>query len=251
MLDPKPRRLNVALCYITVTGGQRTDEHVERFARTYHQFPPGYEHRTFIVCNGGEPSPVTRFALDSFCGPMKGEFYQRPNDPGWDISAYIEIAKIFGDAPWMLVCMGESIHFHRAGWLARLVEAWNLFGPGMYGAFASNTVRTHINTTGFAISPAMLASYQGPLFFRGQADRYEFEHGERALWRQLADRHIPTMLVTWDGFWHPQAWRVPTNILWRGNQRNCLFFCQHTDRYFASDQKRRRNWERYVDAPFR
>jgi hypothetical protein len=163
----------------------------------------------------------------------------------------MEVARQMASDRIMQLCFGESIHFHRRGWLDRLVTAWKFFGPGMYGAFASNTIRAHINTTGFAISPAMLASYQGPLFFEKKEDRYEFEHGERALWRQLADRHIPTMLVTWDGFWHPQAWRVPTNILWRGNQRNCLFFCQHTERYFAIDQKRRRNWERYVDAPFR
>lgn len=246
MLDP-PSRPVAVICYVTVTGGPRTEDLASRFAATYREHPPLYPHSTVVICNGGPPSAATKFILGNL---PQVEFYVRPNDPGWDVSAYLELARNWKSDRIMQVCFGESIHFHRAGWLARMVDAWNRYGPGMYGAFASNTVRAHINTTGFAVSPSMLANYQGPLF-QDKEDRYEFEHGERALWRQLAAKQIPTMLVTWDGIWHPQAWRVPTNILWRGNQRNCLFFCQHTDRYFAADQKRRRNWERYVDAPFR
>jgi len=236
------------LCYITVAGGQRTDEYAARFVQTYQQNAAGYPHATIIVSNGGPLSDVCRFLFTGFPGLS---VWERPNDPGWDLSAYREVAASIGTVPtnFMLVCFGESIHFHRPGWLLKLVGAWNTYGPGMYGAFASHTIRAHINTTGFAIEPSLFSYWPEP--FQVRQDRYEFEHGDRALWRRLSEKRIPVMLVTWDGVWPSMAWRYAPNILWRGNQRNCLFFCQHTDNYFASTKERRARWERMVDAPYR
>jgi len=57
--------------------------------------------------------------------------------------------------------------------------------------------------------------------------------------------------VTWDGTWDPFQWRYPDNILWRGNQTNCLVYCNHTDRYNAAPVETRRNWERGADQPFK
>lgn len=250
--------MRVVLVYITVAGGQRTNEYAFRFVQTYKLHGPGYPHETIAVCNGGEPSIDIRaiFYGLHFNAPRGSlqshvNFWARPNDPGWDISAYLEIAKWMGNTSgkFMMVCMGESIHFHREGWLRRLVDAWQQHGPGIYGAFASNTVRAHINTTGFAIAPELLATY--PLPVNSKETRYEFEHGQNSIWRYVAAQGKPAMLVTWDGVWTPGAWRYPTNILWRGNQRNCLFYCSHTDNWFGADKKKRERWLQMADSPFR
>jgi len=239
--------LKILLCYITVTGGAKTLEYAHRFACTYSQHPPGYPHDQVVVCNGGRPAPEMEFMYGILNNGAR--MLVRENDGGWDISAYIEVARDLGQDYDLMLCLGESIHFHRFGWLLRLVEAYRTHGPGMYGAFASNTVRAHINTTGFAISPRFLAEWPTPVTNR--QERYDFEHGENSIWRRTQAEGFPTMLVTWDGFWHPQAWRVPANILWRGNQTNCLMYCSHTDNWFAADKERRARWLRMADAPFR
>jgi hypothetical protein len=118
----------------------------------------------------------------------------------------------------------------------------------MYGLFSSHLARAHMNTTAFAVDPRYLLGHAKVTNHR---ERYEFEHGERALWRRLANFNIPTLFVTWDGVWKPRQWRYPQNILWRGDQSNLLCWCNHTDRYAAAPPETKRNWEAGADQLFR
>lgn len=237
--------MTIALCYIAVTHGKVTADFASRFVSSYMQFPPGVGHETFICCNGG---PLSHELACMFL-PLNPKFFPRENDPGYDISAYISAAagpcKDFD----MMVCLGESNYFHKEGWMKRLAEVWTKFGPGMYGPYSSNAVRAHLNTTAFCCPPLLLAQY--PVRVGSRADRYEFEHGEQSLWRRIAKRGMPVRLVTWDGEWLPRQWRLPSNILWRGNQTNCLMWCNHSDRYGEAPQKTREGWMRSCDRPFR
>ena len=237
--------MRIVLCYITVAGGARTDIFAARFASSYFAFPPGVEHETLIVSNGGPPAKQIEVILSGLPKPV---WFER-NNSGWDIGAYIAASVGPARDADMIVCLGESVYFHRSGWLKRLVEAWETYGEGMYGVYASNAVRSHLNTTAFATSPAILADY--PLTVTTSKARYEFEHGQMALWRLLAMFRKPTMLVTWDGFWPPNAWRRPDNILWRGDQSNCLMWCNHVENYREAPLKVKGSWQRWCDQPFR
>lgn len=149
----------------------------------------------------------------------------------------------------MLVCLGESVHFHRAGWLARMVDVWRRLGSGMYGFWSSNLVRPHLNTTGFVVDPVLLRLYRNKVVTK--TDRYQFEHGRYAFWKRVRLMGKPVRLVTWDGDWPPERWRQPANILWRGDQSNCLAYCSHTDNYLAAPLETRRVWQRHIDSPYR
>jgi len=70
----------------------------------------------------------------------------------------------------MALFLGESVYFHREGWLKRLADAWAKFGPGMYGPFGSNLLRPHLQTTAFCTSPALLQ--RCPISTK---DRYSWE----------------------------------------------------------------------------
>lgn len=237
--------MKIALVYVAVTNGQQTADFASRFVATYHENPPGVNHSTVIACNGG-PLPLW---LSLMFESLRPQFFPRANTPDYDIGAYLQAAKGPCADSDMMVCLGESIYFHRPGWLTRLVEAWEHNGPGMYGSFTSNLVRAHINTTGFAAPTKFLASCRAHIY--GRNGRYEFEHGKEAFWRQLHAKKYPVKLVTWDGEYSPQNWRNPPNILWRGDQSNCLMFCGHTDRYRAANDRVKRWWERAADAPFK
>lgn len=237
--------MKIALCYIAVSGGQKTEEYASRFVTTYIEYPPGVEHDTFIICNGG---PLDSSFRVIFSG-IEAKMWPRVNDPGWDISAYIAAAKGPCISYDMMLCLGESVYFHREGWLKRLVDVWNRVGKGMYGPFSSNAVRGHLNTTAFCTAPDLLRQY--PRVVMDRAERYEFEHGEHSLWRTISRRGFPVRLVTWDGDWTPRNWRVPHDILWRGTQANCLMWCNHSDNYANVSATTKAHWMRSCDRPFK
>lgn len=232
--------MKIAIAYIVVTSGRITLEFVSRFVASYHQFPPGQDHDTIIICNGG---PVSNTIGSAFAS-MPCTFFPRPNQ-GWDIAGYIEAAKKPAKDYDLLLCLGESVYFHRAGWLKRIVECWKQYGPGMYGLFSSNVIRPHLQTTAFATAPHLLAAY--PITIKDRETRYQFEHGPYSFWRWLAFSQKQTRLVTWDGCWPPAEWRMPSNILWRGDQSNCLAWCNHSDNWLKMDLPVKRSWGQFAD----
>lgn len=237
--------MRVVLLYIAVTNGPLTEDYCSRFVTTYREYPPGIEHETIVICQGG-PLPTSATVL--FSG-INAAMWPHANDPSWDIGAYIDAARGPVKDADILLCCGESVYFHRAGWFQRFLDAWKTHGPGMYGTFSSNNVRGHLQTTAFCCHPTMLQNY--PRRVGNRADRYEFEHGENALWRRLADQGRPVRMVTWDGEYEPRMWRAPSNILYRGDQSNLLMWCNHSDGYAQADPMRRYNWERTCNQPFK
>lgn len=237
--------MRVAIAYTAVTHGPIVDDYAARFVVTYHEFPAGAEHDLFIVCNGGPLHTSTSLIFNG----MSARMFPRKNDEGFDISGYIAAARGPCAGYDMMLCLGESNYFHREGWLKRLVEAWEKYGPGMYSPYSSNAVRGHMNTTAFCCPPAAIKNY--PRRVTCRQDRYEFEHGQQALWRRIHAQGMQTRMVTWDGEWEPHLWRMPRNILWRGDQSNLLMKCNHADGYENADAKTKAVWAARADAPFR
>lgn len=237
--------MRCAIIYIAVTHGPQTFDLCARFCSTWNSWPPGVDCDLIVACQGG---PLDTETALLFAG-INAKFWPRVNDEARDLGAYIEASKTICKDYDMLMCLGESVYFHRAGWLKRLTEATQRYGPGMYGPFATHVVRAHLQTTAFFCAPKFLREY--PLSVTDRKSRYEFEHGERALWRRLHARNIPVKLVTWDGEWAPGQWRMPKNCLWRGDQSNCMMFANHTDRYRDADETRKRNWEMSANRPYK
>jgi hypothetical protein len=237
--------VKICVAYTVVSNGPISDQYASRFVATWHESPPGVETDLLIICNGG---PV-RTELAMIFAPLNAKMFPRENDAGQDISGYQDASRgPCAEYDAVLWC-GESVHFHKEGWLKRLVEAYGKHGPGMYGPFSSNAVRAHLNTTAFFCPPLLVRQY--PIRPTDRASRMAFEHGENALWRRVYSRGMPVRLVTWDGEWEPRLWRMPKNILWRGDQSNCLMFCNHSSGYENADARTKQEWQRRTDAPFK
>jgi hypothetical protein len=237
--------VRICIIYICVTQGPISGDYASRFVSTFNEYPPGVECDVMVVCNGGPLS----LELSLIFSPLNPIFYPRANDDGWDISAFQDVARGPGAGYDALLCLGESNYFHREGWLLRLVQAWNKHGPGMYGPYSSNAVRAHLNTTAFFTAPKFIRIY--PHQVNTRPARYEFEHGANSLWRRVHAQGHPVHLVTWDGEWEPQRWRMPRNIIWRGDQSNCLMWCNHNDGYANLDAAHKAQWQRNWDQPFK
>ena len=107
----------VIVVYIAVQHNPMFVHYATQFVSTYKQFEGGEKHKLIVCCNGGKLNPMMKAIFDG----LDCHFLNRDYDHGWDISAYQDVAR---DRECdLLVCFGESVRFHRAGWLDRLVES--------------------------------------------------------------------------------------------------------------------------------
>lgn len=249
LLNPNPQpenALRVVVAYTCVTEGSLTESYSPRFARTYLEHPAGADHKLVIVCNGGSLPPRKKAFFDG----LDCEFFDRPNDEGKDLSGYQDLAQrlVIDNEADFLVCFGESIYFHRQDWMSRLVNARLEHGPGMYGCFSSHMVRAHLNTTGFGIDARLLTKYP-PI--RTNGERYAAEHGQHCLWKRLVAGKNTACLVTFQGVYFQGEWRRGEEIMHRGNQGNCLAWCNHTEKFSTADLATKALWTAQSDSPYR
>ena len=208
-----------------------SDANAIRFVKSVIANQPGYPCDVVVIVNGG---PVTQ-RIETLFKKIHGVQFFTHDDSGWDIGGYLALAKARTDLN-LLFCCGGPTTFTRAGWLKKIMAAWSEYGPGMYGTNASYEVRPHLNTSGFLISRSDLVAY--PVKVESRLDRYEFEWGRGALWRRVRRRGGRTMLVTWDGVWYPEEWRLPKNTYRDGDQSNCLTWFQHSHNFRLEQNSR-------------
>lgn len=213
-----------------------------RFITTYREHPSGLDHQLVVVCNGGGPSQPLSWHGEKLWSPrdlfsfIPGTQFFLHDNSGFDIGAYQAVAKTVPCD--VLVCLGQSVHFHRDGWLKRWSEAWTAYGPGMYGPFATHYIRPHLNTSAFSVPPHFINQLY-PEKVNTHDERYAFENSNSALWNRIAAAGKPVALVTWDGVWAPGNWRKPPNIIDRGDQSNCLVWCNHNDMFAGASPQRK------------
>ena len=165
----------------------------KRFADTWRAFPPGNEpHTLYVIGNGSEVPPQSRgiFPAGSGC-----QFLAHDNI-GWDIGSF-QMAAEFIPCD-LLVCLGAPVHFHRAGWLDRMVEAFLENGPALYGCTAYGGAGLHVRTTSFWFPPQLLQSYPMAIG-SARSSRYDFEHGPHSFTRHVLNAGLDCLMVTWRG----------------------------------------------------
>lgn len=236
--------MKVLICYTLVANGDSTAFFVERFVSTFLQFPPKHDFTLVTVCNGGPPPAAIG---DLLKGGVFSRFLVREN-VGADIGGFIEMARReTAQEHDAILCLGESVYFHRPRWLERIAEVWDKHGPGLYGFYASNLVRKHLNTTAFCVDPRLLQAW--PEVVKTREQRYAFEHGPMPFWKRVEGLRRPVRLVMWDHNQAPWEWRAGKveNEFWRGDQSQCLMFCQHTDRFKNAVKGTRTVWTNNAD----
>lgn len=173
-----------------------------RFAKTYQQFPAGYEHQLVVICNGRQPRAVETDIFKS----IEHKLVVHDNS-GWDIGAYQRFAD--QSKAELLICLGAPCFFYREGWMSKMVDAVYEFGPGLFGSTAYGGNMLHVRTTCFWMPPELLRSY--PAYIgSSRKSRYEFEHGATSFTRHVLDLGFPCVMSTWKGnfprpLWHNNA----------------------------------------------
>lgn len=186
-----------------------------RFVDSYMDYPSGgYDHELHILVNGGITNNA---AYKRLFHPLACSFMMH-NNQGKDIGAFQKAAATIPCD--LLVCLGAGIHFRRAGWLDRIVQVYEGYGPAFYGCWGFHQPSVHIRTTAFWCAPQLLNSY--PYVVHNDA-RYEFEHGSRSIVNHVSQIGLMNYMVTWDGCYPVEQWHHVEND-------QCLLLDQHSDR---------------------
>lgn len=227
--------MKVILCLpIPLDNWTTFEPFVERFVRTFKQFPPGCEYELYAVCNWGEPTDKIR---EMFYG-IKTRFVSYYEN-GWDIgSAQFVAWQVPRNA--FLVAMTTRCYFHREGWLKLMVEAREKYGKGLYGCTANHDgYRLHLCTRAYAMDASDFLEYphtidsraKGPLFEVGQCN----EKGNLMEWMESIGR--PPRLVFFDRVAEKPDWFTVPNRFRHGDQSNVLVHDYHTDIWRDADEE--------------
>jgi hypothetical protein len=227
---------------------------VERFAKTYSEFPPDSPCELVLVLNTGDtrliPADLERIFEDLHYQTI---IY---NGQGCDVGSWQHAAKCLPDC--FMVCCTTRTYFHRRGWLARLVEARGLFGPGFYTTSVSREGgKLHGCCRCFGIDSALFREYPHLITSREQGTFYEIgkqmRTGEVNACGAFCDwvgyeRGLESMAVYWDGDWdildNSEAHCLTSpNIFRRGDQSNMLVWDKHTLAYEEADETEKRRLE--------
>jgi hypothetical protein len=148
------------------------------------------------------------------------------------------------DENMFMIGMTSRCYFHRPGWLSKLVEARNQYGPGLYGLCANReTHLLHICCRCYAIDSDDFKSY--PYVLNSRMMGFAFETGDGVpigpahVWMQKQGK--AAKVVMWDGVYDEPEWFTPNNRWRHGDQSNVLVWDKHTDAYAnASPEEKER-----------
>lgn len=171
----------------------------KRFADTWKRFPPGHPCSLHVIGNGGDVPALDRAPFAGL--PAEWKSY---NNVGWDVGAFQWASETVPCD--LLVCLGAPVHFHKPGWLDRMVEAFVIHGPALYGCWAYLSPNWHVRTTAFWLPPMLLNSYPNQIGST-RASRYDFEHGNKSLTRHVLSAGFECIMVTQDGCFPFDQWK--------------------------------------------
>lgn len=199
--------------------GEKYHRYAKRFVETYLKFPPGRDHETFVMLNGGSLNHEAARLFEVF---PRCTFIQHDNS-GYDLGAFQKACRKCSSD--MIVFFGASTWLNVEGWLERMAEAFVKHGHGLYGAMGNRGdaryhVFPHIRTTAFWMHPSLLNVY--PRAIRRAAERYAFEHGQDCFTNWVTRRGLRAWVVTRAGEYEWENWDDDPKGYQRGDQSNML-----------------------------
>lgn len=212
--------MKVVCVYVYPLNGEHGyDEKAYRFIESYNLAPPGMDHETVIMCNGGPTDTRTELF---FAGLPNCRLMYHDNS-GLDIGAFQAAARAISCD--LMVFFGSSTYFKRAGWMNRIVGSYQSHGDAIYGCTANSGqlsvgVHPHIRTTAFWMSPLLFSNY--PVKVIHQNQRYPFEHGPGCLTSWVRTQGKQAWVVAWQGDYAMGQWETIPNGLHRGDQSNVI-----------------------------
>lgn len=233
--------MKVAVVFVRVVGKPFYEPPSLRWLKSYQDHKAGADHRVVII-NRYADSQDTLFDCVT-------DEYVRYDGGGWDCGSWQFAAKTLRDD--LLVCCNSNTQITGDNWLARIVDAVQQHGTGLYGTMASNEVAPHIRTPCMIFHPQAICDYPCEVNERIDTWRFEsmgFPNGTPNVTLWCQQQGYSVRLITWDGCWSPLEWRRPPNIFRKGNQSNIIIRDHHCEAYEASDDENKAMLQRMANG---
>ena len=221
---------------------------VERFIRSLWEHDPGCEYELVaILCIPADSSAEPRVAEAQhlFDGlPVNFCFY---HGGGFDIGAFQHYAQTIPQENVFMVCAVSRVFAWKCGWLARLAQAREMCGPGLYGTSISREGgKLHVCTRLYCTDSDTFKKYPTQITSRDLGTFFEVYEGNFHDFHKLIG--LPSFIVYWDGVCDvsendtAHCWRAD-NIYRQGDQSNILIFDKHSQAYADASPDRKRELE--------
>ena len=214
---------------------------VEKFCRTWRENPPCIDCTLYAIALDRELGSAVKRMFDG----LPADFSIIYEGHGYDIGAAQWLGQ-HGDHDFQ-ISMPSRVHFHRPGWAARLVEARNRHGRGLYGTSASwESGNLHIRTACYGMDTTDWQTY--PHIIDSREKGTFFEIGKDNPIGSLSDWFIDRNQRAWVVYWNtehdcPTCMMKEANIFRRGTQENLLVFDKHSDYYANANEEEKRKLE--------
>lgn len=214
---------------------------VERFTAAFKGHEPGSPYGLLAVGNWGEPTDHVR---EYFYG-IKTQWMvyngHECDSGSWQHAALGALQEEF------FICCTSRVYPYKAGWVKRIVEEREKYGPGLYTTSASAEGQIHPCTRCFGIDAKLLASYR-----RWNATTRigaAYEVGKDSIGQHVRNEGGLLKLVTWDGCYEEKDWFTVPNRFRDGDQSNLLVWDRHSDIYRDADEAEKKRLAELTNPP--
>ena len=205
---------------------------VKRFCHSMRNTEPGCDYEIMAMINHPDPpkfeATETMHIFDGL--PMSMCAYA---GKGCDVGSFLFYAQNSAAENEFMVCMNTRTFAWKAGWLRRLVEAREMFGPGLYATAVSREGgKLHACCRCFAVDSDDFKKYPHKIESRDQGQFFESGGGNLMEW--YYEQNSQVNAIYWSGVCGggqstiPEDFLKHENIYRRGDQSNMLIKDRHT-----------------------
>lgn len=216
---------------------------ITRFTDSLRAFPPGCEYDLWVVTNRPVPDETPLHWLDWAVNSFNGlkPMWMNYTGSGADIGSLQTYVNSCQENEFVVFC-NTRVYAHREGWLKRLVDARETFGPGLYATSVSREGgKLHACGRCFGVDSDDFKEYPHVIDSRDKGHFFEIGDGCFMEWFLSIGRN--RNLVQFDGITHSEKHPL-VNGYRSGNQSNVLVWDKHTQYYAHSDSAEKTRLEK-------
>ena len=216
--------------------------YANKFIESYTKHPAGIAHDVVVAV---KDNITARFTFPASTTVLQKFEWLAVGNYGYDIGPFLRIARERQYQYDVVVLLGVYARILADDWLKKLTDALNTYqvvsATGSFQQGISSYARNPcLRTTAFAIEPKLLTRLW-PTTVENQntvmcdkQECYEFEHGNRSIYRRVVSTGGRGAVVGIDGAYPEDKWNESCTF-WKAEQRNLIVADNHTDNWVNSD----------------
>ncbi len=253
-----PQR-SIAVIYLARGAGDDCIGRIERFVRSYEQFPAGIDHSLYVVYKGFSGGAELARARTVFSAVEHRAL--ETEDRSLDVGAYLDAAREIRDEQ---VCFfNTNSEVVCSAWLAKLSVNLNQPRVGLVGATGSFETlcdldsvfpafpNVHVRSNAFMLDRELFCSAFAGAVIRDKMDTYLVESGPDSLTQRVLSYDLNVLIVGRNGRGYPPRWWPTSDTFRQGAQTNLLIADNQTRNFAVASWNEKRRIVQRTWGPYR